>query len=65
MVCVFFRFDSESPNFFSASIKSCIMDFILERQKYTDDASLPFAVGINRMLAEELYSAAYPLHDVS
>lgn len=61
----FFRFDTESPDFFTSSVKSCIVDFILERQKYVDSSDAPFAVGINRMLAEELYSAAYPLHDVN
>jgi len=42
-----------------------VVDFILERMEFSDDHKTPFSFGINRLIADGVYSAAYPLHDVS
>lgn len=49
------RFDTTNKNFFTTHIRVMIVYFILERQ----------CEGIQRLLATGVYSAAYPLHDVS
>lgn len=59
------RFDVEDEDFFTSSIRSRIVDFILKRKRFNDDVSDEFAFGIERLLTEGVYSAAYPLHDVS
>lgn len=41
------------------------MNFILEREKFSDDPEAVFDVGIVKLLSERVYTAAYPLHDVS
>ncbi|XP_033214628.1 anoctamin-5-like [Belonocnema kinseyi] len=48
-----YLFDIENENFFSMHNRIMIVAFILERQME----------GIQRLLAENVYSAAYPLHD--
>ncbi|KAL0277448.1 UNVERIFIED_CONTAM: hypothetical protein PYX00_004720 [Menopon gallinae] len=58
-----YLFDIDSPNFFTSTVKSCIIDFILERQRYTDNPSAVYDVGINQLLLDGVYAAAYPLHD--
>lgn len=55
----------EDENFFSSSIRSRIVDFIIKRKRFKEDIDDEFAFGIERLLAEGIYSAAYPLHDVS
>lgn len=60
----FFRFDVDSPCFFTPAIHSRIVQFILDRKKFNDDPNDDFAFGIERLLNEKVYSAAYPLHDV-
>jgi len=42
-----------------------VVDFILERMEFSDDHEAPFCFGINRLISDGVYSAAYPLHDVS
>ena len=55
----------EDENFFTSSIRSRIVDFILKRKRFQDDIDGDeFAFGIERLLAEGVYSAAYPLHEV-
>lgn len=39
------------------------MQFILDRQRYSRDQSHDFHFGIDRLLNDETYIAAYPLHD--
>lgn len=58
------RFNVDDENFFTSSIRSRIVDFILKRKRFKDDIEDEFAFGIERLLTEEVYSAAYPLHDV-
>lgn len=57
-----FRFDTESENFFDDSVRITTVSYILEREKYGDEEQ---EKGIKRLLAEGVYKAAYPLHDVS
>lgn len=59
-----YRFDVTQKSFFTGTIRSRIVQFILDRKRFshgTDD----YAFGIDRLIAEEAYIAAYPLHDVS
>lgn len=64
MVYFNFRFNADDENFFTSSIRSRIVDFILKRKRFKDDIEDEFAFGIERLLTEGVYSAAYPLHDV-
>ncbi|CAH0385138.1 unnamed protein product [Bemisia tabaci] len=58
-----YLFDEDAPNFFSAPIRSIIVDFILSRQNFSEDPDDMNCVGIQRLLDEGVYKAAYPLHD--
>ncbi|KAF4524726.1 hypothetical protein B566_EDAN014431 [Ephemera danica] len=59
-----YLFDTEADDFFTPAIRSRIVDFILDRQYYVDEGHHdPLAFGINRLTSEQVYSAAYPLHD--
>lgn len=58
------RFNVEDEDFFTCSVRSRIVDFILKRKRFRDDPEDEFAFGIERLLAEGTYAAAYPLHDV-
>lgn len=60
-----FRFDEDSPDFFTSTIRSLIIAFILDRQGWSDDTENMEKVGINTLLETGVYKAAYPLHDVS
>lgn len=59
-----FRFDVTQKSFFTGTVRSRIVQFILDRKRFshgTDD----YAFGIDRLISEEVYIAAYPLHDVN
>jgi anoctamin-1 len=56
------RFDVDSPHFFDEGVRTTIASYILEREKFGDDDQ---EKGINRLISEGIYKAAYPLHDVS
>ncbi|RZF41208.1 hypothetical protein LSTR_LSTR011589 [Laodelphax striatellus] len=58
-----YLFDDESEDFFSGAIRTLVVDFILERQRFIDDPSSVAAIGIQRLISENVYCAAYPLHD--
>lgn len=59
-----YLFDIES-NFFSSSIKSKIIQFILDRTRFSKIDGDCFAFGIERLISQKVYDSAYPLHDVS
>ena len=59
------RFDVDRPDFFTPSIRSRVIEFILKRKKLSTDVQDDFSFGIERALNEGIYTAAYPLHDVS
>ncbi|XP_015601700.1 anoctamin-1 isoform X2 [Cephus cinctus] len=58
-----YLFDLDIPEFFSPATHSRIVQFILDRTRFTDDKEDDFAFGIDRLITERAYVAAYPLHD--
>ncbi|KAI5635837.1 calcium-activated chloride channel domain-containing protein [Phthorimaea operculella] len=58
-----YLFDTMSDCFWTPSIRSRIVQFILDRKKFTDSSTDDFAFGITRLISNSTYSAAYPLHD--
>ncbi|XP_044002725.1 anoctamin-5-like [Aphidius gifuensis] len=58
-----YLFDLDKPDFFTSSTRSRIVQFILDRTKFTDNSEDDFAFGIDRLISEHAYVAAYPLHD--
>ena len=40
-----YLFDDQSPNFFSPADRARIIEFVLKRQRYSDDPGDPFAFG--------------------
>ncbi|XP_075980505.1 anoctamin-1-like isoform X3 [Anticarsia gemmatalis] len=57
-----YLFDMTAECFWTPSIRSRIVQFILDRKKF-DDTNDDFAFGIARLISNCTYSAAYPLHD--
>ncbi|KAK9870211.1 hypothetical protein WA026_006295 [Henosepilachna vigintioctopunctata] len=55
-----YLFDSDASDFFRTSARIMIIDYILEREKYSDQVNCN---GIKKLLAEGVYKAAYPLHE--
>ena len=60
-----YLFDLDSPNFFTSATRSRIVQFILDRTRFTETKEDDFAFGVERLISEHTYVAAYPLHDVS
>lgn len=60
-----YRFDIRHYNFFTPAVRSRIVQFILDRQRFTPKTKNDMAFGIERLITENAYCAAYPLHDVS
>ena len=60
-----YLFDLESPEFFTPATRSRIVQFILDRTKFTEDKKEDFGFGVERLISARAYVAAYPLHDVS
>jgi anoctamin-1 len=58
-----YLFDVDSPCFFTPAIHSRLVQFILDRKRFSEKDNDDFAFGIERLLNERVYSAAYPLHD--
>lgn len=54
-----------NEGFFTAAIRSRIVQFILDRNRFSDEPLDDNSFGIDRLVIEETYLAAYPLHDVS
>lgn len=61
---IFNRFNEDDPNFFSAEVRTLVIDFILNRISWGKDQGDVNCVGIQCLLDEGIYKAAYPLHDV-
>lgn len=61
----FLRFDVSQPCFFTPAIRSRIVHFILDRKRFTLGEDDDYAFGIDRLIDQGVYIAAYPLHDVS
>lgn len=62
-IIFFFRFDLKQSNFFNPNIRARIVQFILDRQRYSRDQTHDFSFGIDHLVNNETYIAAYPLHD--
>ncbi|KAJ8955607.1 hypothetical protein NQ318_001437 [Aromia moschata] len=58
-----YLFDVDSPCFFTPAIHSRIVQFILDRKRYSNNPQSAFSFGIERLIDEKAYVAAYPLHD--
>ncbi|CAK1600273.1 unnamed protein product [Parnassius mnemosyne] len=58
-----YLFDTGSDCFWTPSIRSRIVQFILDRKRFSELPSDDFAFGIGRLISNNTYSAAYPLHD--
>lgn len=54
--------DNDPENFFSPSQRGEIVSYILRRTKFNENNDV-FSIGINKLLADRVYDAAYPLHD--
>ncbi|XP_047493990.1 anoctamin-1-like isoform X1 [Penaeus chinensis] len=52
-----------TEEFFTAAVRARIIDFILRRKKFNDSEDDDFAFGIEKMLSESTYEAAYPIHE--
>lgn len=59
-----FSFDIRQDCFFTTAVRSRIVEFILDRQRFPAKSHTDMAFGIERLIAEGVYTAAYPLHDV-
>lgn len=58
-----YLFDTAADCFWTPSIRSRIVQFILDRKKFSEELHDDFAFGITRLISNNTYSAAYPLHD--
>lgn len=59
-----YLFDIYSPGFFMPSVRSRIVQFILDRTCFAAQCSSDiFGFGIERLIDSNVYAAAYPLHD--
>ncbi|CAG9782709.1 unnamed protein product [Diatraea saccharalis] len=58
-----YLFDTNAECFWTPSIRSRIVQFILDRKKFSSASGDDFAFGIARLIDRNTYSAAYPLHD--
>ncbi|KAB7508055.1 Anoctamin-1 [Armadillidium nasatum] len=52
-----------NEEFFTMAIRSIIIDFILRRKKFSDTEFDSHSIGIEKLLHEGVYEAAYPIHD--
>jgi anoctamin-1 len=58
-----YLFEIHSEGFFTPAIRSRIVHFILDRQRFTEDQDDDFAFGIEHLISESVYTAANSLHD--
>ncbi|XP_013110531.1 anoctamin-5 isoform X2 [Stomoxys calcitrans] len=60
-----YLFDIQQDNFFTPAIRSRIVQFILDRQRFgsSEGNEVEITFGIDRLVASNTYCAAYPLHD--
>ena len=53
----------DREDFFSSSQRSQIVEFILKRKSFSQNPTDVFSVGINKLVSDNVYLAAYPLHE--
>ncbi|KAH8278722.1 hypothetical protein KR018_007662 [Drosophila ironensis] len=58
-----YLFDIRQDCFFTTAVRSRIVEFILDRQRFPAKNHNEMAFGIERLIAEGVYCTAYPLHD--
>lgn len=59
-----FRFDVDSKGFFTQSDRILIMNYILQLETFEDEESNQSeCVGLQKLLNEDVYTTAYPVHD--
>jgi len=58
-------FDPTHETFFNQSKRLRIIEFLLKRQRFSEDAKDEFAFGIDKLIQKGVYSDAYPIHDRS
>ncbi|KAL1115352.1 hypothetical protein AAG570_007382 [Ranatra chinensis] len=59
-----FLFNDGREDFFTSQARTLVVDFILERTSFSHESELvASAVGIQKLISDDVYKAAYPLHD--
>ena len=58
-----FDIPENKEQFFTKSQRAQIVEFILKRKSFSSNATDVFSIGINKLLSDNVYSAAYPLHE--
>ncbi|KAH8409217.1 hypothetical protein KR009_010799, partial [Drosophila setifemur] len=56
-------YDTEHPNFFDASTRYSIINFILQRQHFVEGEETADNLGIEKLVQDGIYTCAYTLHD--
>ena len=58
-----YLFDLQQANFFTTWVRARVVQFILDRQRFSRETAHDFSFGIERLVDDETYIAAYALHD--
>ncbi|XP_076338167.1 anoctamin 1 isoform X2 [Tachypleus tridentatus] len=58
-----FDIPEKKEDFFNPGLRAQVVDFILKRKRFSKDPAQAFAFGINNLINEGVYEAAYPLHE--
>ncbi|CAG5115206.1 unnamed protein product, partial [Candidula unifasciata] len=58
-----FDIPEKPEHLFNSATRSWIVDYILRRKYFADTTENSFACGINKMVSDKIYTAAYPLHE--
>ncbi|EDW81887.2 uncharacterized protein Dwil_GK25421 [Drosophila willistoni] len=56
-------YDTEHPNFFDASTRYSIINFILQRQHFVEGEETADNLGVEKLIQDGIYTCAYTLHD--
>ena len=56
-------FDINHESYFNESKRIRIVEFLLKRKRFSENVEDDFAFGIDKLISNEVYSAAYPVHD--
>nr|KAG5704950.1 hypothetical protein BaRGS_022792 [Batillaria attramentaria] len=58
-----FEIPEDKETMFSNACRSWIVDFILRRKSFSEDKQKAYSFGVRKMIADEFYCAAFPLHE--
>ena len=53
----------DREDFFSSSQRAQIVEFILKRKSFSQNPTDVFSLGVNKLISDNVYLAAYPLHE--